>query len=106
MSAYADLDRTDFAILALLQKDARLTNKEIAFALDLAPSSAHERIKRLWDAGAIRGVHAEIDPRSVGVGIEALLMIELSKHKRALVDKFMEDVGNIAEVRSAFLLSG
>ena len=106
MSGYTDFDRTDFAILGLLQNDARLTNKEIAATIDLAPSSTHERIKRLWDVGAIRGVHAEIDPRSVGIGIEALLMIELSKHERAVVDAFMEDVGNIPEVRSAFLLSG
>jgi DNA-binding Lrp family transcriptional regulator len=106
MADYADLDRTDFAILGLLQNDARLTNKEIAAAIDLAPSSTHERVKRLWDIGAIRGVHAEIDPRAFGVGIEALLLIELSKHERAVVDSFMQDVGGIAEVRSAFLLSG
>ena len=61
MNQYADLDRTDFAILRLLQKDARLTNKEVAAAIDLAPSSTHERVRRLWDIGAIRGVHAEID---------------------------------------------
>jgi DNA-binding Lrp family transcriptional regulator len=85
MTEYADLDRTDFAILSLLQNDARLTNKEIAAAIDLAPSSTHERVKRLWDIGAIRGVHAEINPQALGVGIEALLMIELSKHERAII---------------------
>jgi DNA-binding Lrp family transcriptional regulator len=106
MAEYADLDRTDFAILSLLQNDARLTNKEIAAAIDLAPSSTHERVKRLWDIGAIRGVHAEVNPRALGVGIEALFMIELSKHERAVVDTFMHDVGGIAEVRSAYLLSG
>jgi DNA-binding Lrp family transcriptional regulator len=62
--------------------------------------------QRLWDIGAIRGIHAEIDERALGVGIEALLMIELSKHERAVVDSFMQEVGRIAEVRSAFLLSG
>ena len=41
------LDRTDFAILRLLQNDAALSNKEIAAAVGLAPSSAHERVKRL-----------------------------------------------------------
>jgi DNA-binding Lrp family transcriptional regulator len=106
MTHYGELDRTDFVILDLLQKDARLTNKEVAAAVDLAPSSTHERIKRLWEIGAIRGLYAEIDGRALGVGIEALLMIELSKHKRAVVDSFMEEVGRIPEVRSAFLLSG
>jgi DNA-binding Lrp family transcriptional regulator len=106
MAEYAGLDRIDFAILSLLQNDARLSNKEIAAAIELAPSSTHERVKRLWDIGAIRGVHAEINPQALGVGIEALLMIELSKHERAVVDTFMQEVGGIAEVRSAFLLSG
>ena len=101
-----DLDRTDFAILRLLQNDARLSNKEIADAVRLAPSSTHERIKHLWDIGALRGFHADVDPRALGVGIEALLMIELSKHKRANVDSFMNDVATIPEVRSAFLLTG
>ena len=101
-----DLDRTDFAILQLLQKDARLSNKEIAGAIRLAPSSTHERIRRLWELGVLRGLHADVDPVALGVGIEALLMIELSKHKRATVDSFMKDVATIAEVRSAYLLTG
>ena len=45
--APATIDRTDAAILALLQNNGRLSNKEIAAAVGLAPSSAHERLKRL-----------------------------------------------------------
>src|SRR5205809_623141 len=41
------LDRTDFGILRLLQNNASLSNKEIAAAVGLAPSSAHERLKDL-----------------------------------------------------------
>jgi hypothetical protein len=54
------LDRTDFGILRLLQNDASLSNKEIAAAIGLAPSSAHERLKRLRE---LRGSHADVaDP--------------------------------------------
>ena len=106
MAILPDLDRTDFEILRLLQKDARLTNKELASAVDLAPSSTHERVKRLWELGVLRGLHAEVDPHALGIGIEALLMIELSKHKRSNVDAFMQAVGEIPEVRAAFLLTG
>ena len=42
----------------------------------------------------------------MGVGLEALLMIELAKHERQTVESFMEDVVYIPEVRSAFLISG
>jgi DNA-binding Lrp family transcriptional regulator len=100
------LDRTDIAILRLLQKNARLSVKEIASEVGLAPSSTHERIRRLWDVGVLRGSHVEIDPRVLGIGFEALFMIELSKHKRGTVDRFMDDIAEIPEVRFAFLVTG
>src|SRR5215469_17197966 len=88
----ASLDRMDVAILGLLQNNARLSVKEIAAEVALAPSSTHERIKRMRDSGVLRGTHAEVDPKALGIGLEALFMIELSKHKRGTVDRFMEHV--------------
>ena len=92
------LDRTDFEILRLLQNNADLSNKELAAAVGLAPSSAHERLKRLRDDGVLRGSHADVDPKAMGVGLEALFMIELSKHERGAVDHFMTEVVLIPEV--------
>lgn len=101
-----ELDRIDAAILRLLQNNVRTPNKELAAAVGLAPSSCHERVKRLWDSGVLQGAHAEVDPAALGVGLEALLMIELAKHERQIVDSFMRDVVTIPEVRSAFLITG
>jgi DNA-binding Lrp family transcriptional regulator len=100
------LDRIDAEILRLLQNDARLSNKQIASAVGLAPSSAHDRIKRLWGDGVLTGFHAEVSPQAMGVGLEALLMIELAKHERATVDRFMDEIVEIPEVRSAHLITG
>jgi len=100
------LDRTDFAILRLLQNDAGLPNKRIAAAVGLAPSSAHERIKRLRAEGVLLGAHAEVDPKAMGVGLQALFFIELAKHERDTVDRFMAEVVEIPEVRAAFLITG
>ena len=97
------LDRIDAEILRLLQNDARLSNKQIAAAVGLAPSSVHDRIKRLWADGVLTGFHAEVSLRAMGVGLEALLMIELAKHERATVDRFMDEIVEIPEVRSAHL---
>ena len=44
----------------------------------------------------LRGLHAEVDPHALGIGIEALLMIELSKHKRSNVDAFMQQAHEYA----------
>lgn len=106
MSSKYELDRTDFAILALLQENARCSSKEIAAAIGLAPSSTHERLRRLRETGALRGAHAEVDPAAFGIGLEALFMIELSKHERGTVDQFLADVLEVPEVRSAFLVTG
>jgi len=100
------LDRTDVGILRLLQNNARLSIKEIASEVGLAPSSTHERIRRMRDSGTLRGMHVEVDPKAFGIGLEALFMIELAKHKRGTVDRFMEDIINVPEVRVAFLVTG
>lgn len=100
------LDRTDFGILKLLQQNARLSNKQIAAEIGLAPSSAHERVRRLRDDGVLRGAYADVDPKAFGIGLEALFMIELAKHERGGVDRFLAEVADIPEVRSAFLITG
>ncbi|WP_029032383.1 Lrp/AsnC family transcriptional regulator [Salinarimonas rosea] len=100
------LDRTDFEILRVLQNDARTPNKVLAAAVGLAGSTVHERVKRLEAAGVIRGATVTLDPAAFGVGLEAILMVTLAKHDRALVDRFMTEVAQVNEVRALFLISG
>lgn len=106
MAEPSSLDRTDIAILGLLQNNARLSVKEIAAAVGLAPSSAHGRIKQLREAGVLRGAHVDVDPKALGLGLEALFMIELEKHNRDTVERFLDEVVTVPEVRFAFLVSG
>ena len=100
------LDRTDFGILRLLQNDASLSNKQIAAAIGLAASSAHERLKRLRQDGVLRGFHADVSPKAMGIGVEALLFVETSKHERGIVDRFLAEIVEVPEVRFAFLVTG
>jgi len=106
LSENIDLDRIDVGILRALQNDARLSVKELADQVGLAPSSTHERIQRLRESGVIRGSHVDVDAKALGVGLEALFMIGLAKHKRGTVDKLMDDIVDVPEVRSAFLVTG
>ena len=101
-----DLDRIDIGILRALQSDARLSVKEIAAQVGLAASTTHERIQRLRDSGVIRSSHVDVNPKALGVGLEALFMIGLEKHKRGTVDRLMDYIVNVPEVRSAFLVTG
>jgi DNA-binding Lrp family transcriptional regulator len=100
------LDRTDFEIIRLLQKNARLSNKQIAAAVRLAPSTCHERIKNLQTTGVIRGAHADVDLRAIGLNLEALAFIKLAKYERSVIDRFLSEIESIPEVRRVFLVSG
>src|ERR1700755_3708232 len=80
-----DLDRIDIGILRAMQNDARLSVKELAAQVGLAASSTHERIQRLRDSGVIRGSYVDVNPKALGVGLEALFMIGLEKNTRGKV---------------------
>jgi DNA-binding Lrp family transcriptional regulator len=100
------LDRTDLALLALLQKDAGLSNKELARKVNLAASSCLERVKKLRQAGVVRGFHAEVDPRALGIGIQALIAVRLARHSEREVCAYRDSLLARAEVLNFFHLSG
>jgi len=106
MSDITGLDRTDFNILSILAKDARTSNKEIAAAVGLAPSSCHERLKVLREKKVLLGAHAEIDLRALGLSIEAIFFIQLKKVGAAKLDDYLRKTAEVTEVRSVYLISG
>jgi DNA-binding Lrp family transcriptional regulator len=100
------IDRIDRHILAYLQNDARLSNKELAAKVGLAPSSCLARVKRLQLSGALLGFHAEVDPRVYGVTLEALIAVRLEKHARNAIAGFEKHVSTLPEVRGLFHVAG
>lgn len=106
MAHNAELDRTDRQIVAALRKNARLSNKELAVMVGLAPSSCLQRVRRLETRGVLRGYHAEVDPAALGIGLQALVAIRLSRHSRAFVDSFREHVLSMPEVRVVYHVAG
>jgi len=103
---FMHLDRIDCDILNLLQKDARLSNKELAAAVGLAPSSCLARVQRLRSEGVLRGAHAEVDPQALGVGLQALIAVQLRQHSRAQVKAFWKHALGLPEVLSVFHVAG
>ena len=67
------LDDRDLAILTALQADARSTFSDIGKKVGLAPSSVHERVRKLEQLGVIRSYRAELDPEAVGLFVTALV---------------------------------
>ncbi len=100
------LDPTDLQILSLLYQDARLSNKDIAAAVGLAPSSCLERIKRLQADNIIQGHHLLVDVSALGGHIQAMISVRLSDHNRKTVDDFQADLLPLAEVLNVFHMGG
>ncbi len=100
------LDRTDIALLAALQEDGRRTIKELAARVDLSTSATHERVRRLTARGVISGVHAELDPPSIGVGLQAVIQVRLQRHSRDAVRAFRDHALSLPEVVAATHLTG
>lgn len=101
-----DLDRIDIALVGALQKDGRASNKELADVAGLAPSTTHGRVRRLFDAGVVRGVHADVDPAALGIGIEAFVFLRLASHSRAPGAALWDALRAYPEVRALYYLGG
>lgn len=99
-------DQTDREILAALANNARLSNKELAARVGLAPSSCHERVRRLVQSGAILGFHAVVNPAVLGYGIEAMIAVRLPQHSRQNFDAFRDYVITVPEVVDVYHVSG
>ena len=100
------LDRIDRHLLQLLQKDARLTNKELANAVGLAPSSCLQRVRRLRSEEIIRGFHADVDPGAVGLSLQALVVVRLRDHGREHIQAVWAHLRGLAEVVDLFYVAG
>jgi DNA-binding Lrp family transcriptional regulator len=104
--AKASLDRIDCKILALLRNNARISNKEIAEKLGIAASTCLVRIRALKLTGVITGFHAELDPASIGLGLQAMIAVRLSRHFTPDVEAFRSHVLSLPEVVQLYHLAG
>ena len=100
------LDRIDFAIVDALQKKGRLSNKELAARVNLSPSSCWERVRVLQEEGVLIGYHAEVDPRALGIGLQALIGVSLTRHTREAVESFQAHALAIHEVMAVYHVTG
>ena len=102
----ADLNAIDSALLALLQNDARQTNRDLAKALGIAPSTCLERVRSLRRRGLVTGYHAQVDLAAIGRPLQALIAARVRPPNRAVIDGFRTFVEQLPEVLSVFVVSG
>jgi len=100
------LDRTDLRILAVLQSEGRITNAELAERVSLSPSACLRRLQRLEAEQVITGYAAQVDPQAVGLGLQAFVRVQLTKHESAAVEGFVACVNDWDEVVACHALTG
>lgn len=100
------LDERDLAILRVLAAEGRITKAELARRVNLSPTPTWERLRRLEEAGVIRGYHADIDLKAVFAQVELFVTVELERHKAADFSVFEKAVMAHEEVRACWALGG
>lgn len=80
------IDKTDKKILNILQQDGRVSASNIASELGISIPTVTDRIKKLQDSGIIKGIHAVLDPKSLGLDVAAIITLisESSLHYKEL----------------------
>jgi len=100
------MDEHDSAIVRELQRNARLSNRELAARLGIAPSTCLLRTRALVDRGVISGFHAHVDLARTGRGVQAMLAVQVRPLSRPVIENFKAFALALPEVLSVFVLAG
>jgi len=100
------LDRTDSLILAALQRDGRLTNRELAERAHLSESACLRRVRALEESGVIDGYTAHVNQAKVGLPGNVFVSITLNRQEQADLAAFEAAVTRVPEVMECYLMTG
>jgi DNA-binding Lrp family transcriptional regulator len=100
------MDAVDQAILRRLQRDGRQTNRELAEAVGIAPSTALERTRALRTRGVITGFHAAVDLERLGRGVQALISIRIRPQSREAIESARDSMASMPETIGVFVVTG
>ncbi|MDX1408989.1 MAG: Lrp/AsnC family transcriptional regulator [Saprospiraceae bacterium] len=100
------MDITDRTILQVLQRNAKITTRELAESLHLTVTPTYERVKRLEREGVIKGYRAELDRHRLGLGLMAFCNVSLEAHHTEFIDQFEQDIQSLQEVVACYHVAG
>jgi DNA-binding Lrp family transcriptional regulator len=100
------LDAIDRRILLELQADGRITNVELARRAGISAPPCLRRVRRLEEAGIIRGYQADTDPQKLGWEITFFAVVGLDSQKESVLAAFEQAVGSWPEVRECHMIRG
>jgi Lrp/AsnC family leucine-responsive transcriptional regulator len=100
------LDKLDRHILRILQREGRISMKDLGDRIGLSVTPCIERVKRMECDGVIVGYYAKVDAASLGAKLLVFVEITLNQKSAATFEKFRHEVSRIPEVQECHLVSG
>lgn len=93
-------------LLAALQNDARISNKQLAAQAGLAPSSCLARVRKLETTNVIEGYTARLHPGALGLGLQALISVQLRLHVGETFQAIGDHLRGLPEAVAVYCLGG
>jgi DNA-binding Lrp family transcriptional regulator len=100
------LDELDTALLVELQRDARRTNRDVAAAVGVAPTTALDRLRALRQRGVIRGADLDLDLAAIGRPVQALIAVRIRPPTRQNIEGFRDWVTALPQTLGVFVVTG
>jgi Lrp/AsnC family transcriptional regulator, leucine-responsive regulatory protein len=100
------LDSVDRRMLAILQREGRISNASLAERLHLSPSPCLRRLRSLESEGFISGYRAVLDRAKLGLGLTVFVELKVDGHSERTATAISEAVAAAPEVIAAHIVSG
>ena len=100
------MDYIEYKLLNSLQKNARLTNLELAKQVGLSASPCLRRVKSLEESGIITGYSAIINQNKVHLSVNVFVQVSLERQSEERLQIFEEKIMEYREVMEAYLITG
>ncbi|MBD8890016.1 Lrp/AsnC family transcriptional regulator [Roseibium litorale] len=100
------IDKIDRKILRALQRDSRLSQRDIAEEVGLSQNACWRRMKALSESGLIKGHTIRLDPSDLGLNLTVFVMIRTRHHSREWLEQFRKEVSGIPNVIDFYRIAG
>ena len=100
------MDKIDRKILNIMQRDASLTNVDMAAEVGLSPSTCLRRVQRIHRSGLIEKIVAILNPSKANHVIKALITVELKIHDDQQMRRFLRKASSVKAVSHAYSVTG
>jgi DNA-binding Lrp family transcriptional regulator len=102
----ADVDELDKAILRELQSDVRKTNRDVAAAVGVSPTTALDRTRALRQRGIIQGATLDVNLPAIGRSVQALVAVRVRPPSRRVIEGFRNWVTTLPDILGLYVTTG